>query len=170
MKIGVISDTHIRSEKMSLPKKIFEVFSDIDRIFHIGDICIPEVIMELDALAPVTAVAGNMDPPALHRKLGKLKMVEIKEQKILLTHGHYGRGKTVDNVKKKDTEADCIVFGHSHQPYNQMYKGTLYFNPGSPTDYKRSYVKKKEPSVGILNVEKKGITGEIIYLSEYDLG
>ncbi len=164
MEIGVISDTHIREKHKSLPGSIFKVFAGLDHIFHLGDICHEDVILELKALAPVTAVSGNMDPPALQRKYGKLKKAEFKGHRILLTHGHYGPGSALESIKRQNTTMDCVVFGHSHQPCNQTYRGTLLFNPGSPTDYKRSYVKLKQPSVGILTVQKTGIQGKIIYL------
>ena len=167
MKIGVISDTHLRSDKQSLPSKVFEVFAEVDHIFHLGDMCVSDVILELKALAPVSAVTGNMDPPDLQRKYDKLMMLEINDQQIILSHGHYGSGTTIENIKKKSSKADCIVFGHSHQPYNEVYQDTLLFNPGSPTDYKRSYIKRKDPSVGLLEVTDEDINGEIIYLNEW---
>jgi uncharacterized protein len=55
---------------------------------------------------------------------------------------------------------DCIVFGHSHQPFNEFAAGVLMFNPGSPTDKRFAPFR----SVGILTAADGVVTGEIIKL------
>jgi putative phosphoesterase len=59
----------------------------------------------------------------------------------------------------KEDELDCIVYGHSHAPHNEVIEGILYFNPGSPTN-KRF---QQQYSLGILNIIDSKISGEIIY-------
>lgn len=163
MKIGVISDTHIRNNKEELPAEISDIFANVNLIFHAGDICIWKVISDLEKIAPVIAVPGNMDPPVVYKKLSSFKKIELENKKILIVHGQNGPGKVIKNIKKINTDADCIIFGHSHQPYNQKHEGKLLFNPGSPTKYKRSNIKKKKPSVGILEIEQDRLEGKIIY-------
>ena len=63
MKIGVLSDTHVPHAFPVLPPKVFEVFAGADLILHAGDIVSLDVLTELEAIAPVEAVAGNMDGP-----------------------------------------------------------------------------------------------------------
>ena len=62
MLIGIISDTHIPMRTQSIPKKVFDVFKDVDMILHCGDIEVRSVIEELEEIAPVIAVHGNCDP------------------------------------------------------------------------------------------------------------
>lgn len=54
--VGVISDTHGR-----LDPAAYAALADCDHIIHAGDIGDPEILRELETLAPVTAVLGNND-------------------------------------------------------------------------------------------------------------
>ena len=159
MRIGVISDTHIRSSAKLLPKIIFEVFDGVDMILHAGDILIEEVIIELEAIAPVYVVAGNNDSYEMLDKYGTKKIITANGKRIGLTHGT-SRGKTYMNAYAEflKDNVDCVVYGHSHKPHNEIINGILFFNPGSPTS------RRFEPrySLGILQVDSE-ITGEIIY-------
>ena len=164
IKIGVLSDTHIPFKKIFLPSEIFQLFSDVDLILHAGDICKLKVIDNLESLAPVIAVGGNMDPPEIFRKYGSFNLKEIAGKKIFLIHGNQGWGSALQNAKKHISKADCVVFGHSHSPYNKKHGDTILFNPGSSVDFRRPNVKKKEPSVGIITIKDEQILPEIIYL------
>jgi len=64
VRLGVISDTH-----GLLRPEVFEVFKEVDHILHAGDVGKPEILIELEAIAPVTAVYGNVDPPELRSRL-----------------------------------------------------------------------------------------------------
>ena len=159
MKIGVVSDTHIPIRTKNLPQQVVKGLEGVDLILHAGDLVDEEVIWLLEEIAPVEAVAGNVDPWDLQGKLGLKKILELNGFKIGLTHGHGGgRGTTVERALLAFTNVDCIVFGHSHQPYNQFHNGVLLFNPGSSTD------RRREPrfSYGLLYLGDK-IRGEIIY-------
>jgi hypothetical protein len=174
MKIGVISDTHIMNKSRLLSTKVFEAFSDVDLIIHAGDIMIEEVIIELQSIAPVNVVAGNNDGYEIYSKYEKRKIIEVQGKRIGVTHG-YGRGRTYLNAYAEflNDEVDCIVYGHSHAPHNEIIDDILFFNPGSPTN-KRLQARY---SVGILYIQDldkpladtlsrefgNGIAGEIIY-------
>lgn len=79
MKIGVISDTH-----NFLDPKIPELFAGVDHILHAGDIGLPWVLTELESVAPVTAVAGNTDDPAL--RYAPTKIIELAGRKFFIQH------------------------------------------------------------------------------------
>ncbi len=162
MKIGVLSDTHIPNRARGLPPEIFSAFNDVDLILHAGDLVQEEVLLDLLTLAPVEAVAGNMDPYHLNQRLGEEKLLNIEGLRIGLTHGHGDRGRTMERAYQAfaDRAPHCIVFGHSHQPCNQMHQGVLLFNPGSPTDKRR----EKYPSYGILEIFEGKVRGEIILI------
>ncbi len=159
-KIGVLSDTHIPNRARSLPPELFDAFQGVDMILHAGDLVQEEVLLDLMALAPVEAVAGNMDPPHLEKRLGERKLLQIAGLRIGLTHGHGPRGKIMERAYQAfaSESPDCVVFGHSHQPCNIRYRGVLLFNPGSPTDRRR----EKYPSCGLLTIAGSSISGEIL--------
>jgi uncharacterized protein len=161
--IGVLSDTHIPARASYLPPALFSVFDGVRLILHAGDLVDEKVITELSALAPVEAVAGNMDPPALQAGLGKLKLITVGPVLIGLLHGDIaGRRISFSRVRDLFRPADpqVIVFGHVHEPLNREEDGVLFFNPGSAVDPRRV----PRPSVGKLKITGTDVRGEIIYL------
>ncbi len=139
MIIGVLSDTHIPKRAKALPSALLSTFQHVDHIIHAGDILSLDVIRQLEELAPVTAVAGNVDPPEMKDRFGDKKILTFGAFRIGVVHGHGKSGSTVSRALaafQNDT-VDCIVFGHSHIPYNQYHSRVLMFNPGSPTDKRR---------------------------------
>lgn len=163
MKIGVLSDTHIPRRRKALPPQIWENFSQVDLILHAGDIVEEKVLTDLKAIAPVEAVCGNMDIADLFNdfKLPRKKIIMVGNKRIGLVHGDGSSGTTPQRARKAflQDEVDCIVFGHSHQPFNELIDGVMLFNPGSCTDPRRELY----PSCGILHVSETEIKGEIIY-------
>ncbi|MHB1392368.1 MAG: metallophosphoesterase family protein [Clostridia bacterium] len=159
MKIGVISDTHIRSSAKLLPNIIYEVFDGVDMILHAGDILIDEVIIELETIATVYVVAGNNDGYDMLDKYGTKRIIEVNGKRIGLTHGT-SRGRTYMSAYAEfaGDKVDCVVYGHSHKPHNEVIDGVLFFNPGSPIARRFEH----RYSLGILHVDKD-IKGEIIY-------
>jgi uncharacterized protein len=123
MKIGVLSDTHGHFDL-----KIRKLFAGVDHILHGGDIGLPWLILELEQIAPVTAVLGNTDA-GLHFR--ETEMAELDGRKFLVHH-------IVDPQKPADAlqrriireNPDAVVFGHTHKPYSETIGRTLYFNPG----------------------------------------
>lgn len=162
MKIGVVSDTHIQSPE-DLPGELLSAFADTDLILHAGDLVSLAVLERLKEIGPeVHAVWGNMDPPDVKRALPEAELIQIKQVRIGLTHGTGAPFNLIETVKEKfkNERVDCIVYGHSHSPRNEIHEGTLFFNPGSPTD------KLFAPynSYGLLEIDKK-IAGRIIKLA-----
>ncbi|MDW7650679.1 MAG: metallophosphoesterase family protein [Bacillota bacterium] len=163
MRIGVVSDTHIPARARQLPPALFTLFDGVDLILHAGDLVDENVLTELAAIAPVEAVAGNMDSLAMHTRLGRKKILSPGGFRIGLIHGDIGsnRNKTPQRALEAfiADDVDCVVFGHSHQPYLEKVGGILLFNPGSPTD------RRREPrhSCGLLTLGES-IEAEIILL------
>jgi len=158
VKIGVISDTHISDSSKKIPEDIANIFFNVDLIIHAGDltnICITE---ELNSIAKTEAVRGNMDDDS--NCLPIKKILDISNFKIGIIHG-YGAPQDIRNrIKKEFPPVDVIIYGHTHTPYNKVEDGILFFNPGSPTDKRFSPYN----SVGILEIQDRKITGEIIKL------
>jgi len=119
MKIGVISDTHglLRPEAATRLKSAAH-------IIHAGDIGKPEVIAALEAIAPVTAVKGNVDVGAWAQRYPDRTTVALGGRTIHVLH----------NVAELDTDLtgiDVVISGHSHKPKIERIDGVLYLNPGS---------------------------------------
>lgn len=138
MIVGVLSDTHVPDRARCLPPALFETFNGVDLILHAGDIACQEVLSELETLAPVVAVAGNMDPPELQARLPRRQEVVVGGYRIGLIHGHQLRGPLAQGALRAFTGVDAVVFGHSHRPLLETRNGVLLLNPGSPTDRRRS--------------------------------
>ncbi len=136
----MLADTHIPRRAKALPGCILAALTDADHIIHAGDITGMEVLDTLAAFAPVTAVAGNIDPPELRNALGEKKRLRRGGFVIGVCHGHGSRGTTLQRAIAafEGEEADMVVFGHSHIPYLGHHDGMLLLNPGSPTDKRRS--------------------------------
>lgn len=61
--VGLISDTHVPVRAKEIPKEVFKVFESVDYIIHAGDLVDLSVVDDLEQLAPVLVVYGNMDGP-----------------------------------------------------------------------------------------------------------
>ena len=158
MIIGVLADTHIPDRAADLPQRIYKEFSKFDLILHAGDLVKIEVLEKLKKINKVIAVSGNMDYPEVLSTLPRREIIECGKVKIGLIHGHGYISETLKYfLKEFDQKIDVLVFGHSHQPMNEVKDGILYFNPGSPTDK----VFSPFNSYGIIEINDK-INGKII--------
>lgn len=159
--VGLISDTHIPVRAKSVPKKVFEVFDRADFIVHAGDLVVMSVIDELEYLAPVLAVCGNMDGPEIRGKLPKINSIKIFDWKIGVTHDPralFGMKKMREIASQNAFNA--LVYGHTHVSSIKWQESTLFINPGSPTNPIPSFVTK--PSIALLKVTKEKIMPEVI--------
>jgi putative phosphoesterase len=161
--VGLISDTHIPVRARCIPKMVFKVFENVDFIVHAGDLVKLAVIDELEQLAPVLAVHGNMDGPEVSGALPKLNSLKISDWKIGVMHDPsalFGMGKMREIAKQNGF--NVFVFGHTHNSRIKWEGKTLYINPGSPTNPLPSFINK--PSVALLKITREAITPEIIQI------
>lgn len=158
MLIGLISDTHIPDRARILPQKVIDAFNDVELILHAGDLTSLKVIDELEEIAPVMAVQGNMDR-ANGIDLPKAKIIEIEDLKIGVIHGEvYPRADSDQLVYlAKELNVDILVSGHSHQPKIEQKDGILLLNPGSPV-----VPRLADRTVMLLEVKNKEVDVEII--------
>ena len=160
--VGLISDTHVPKRALCIPKKVLDVFANVDFVIHAGDLVELAVIDELEQTAPVLAVHGNMDSFEVSNALPKLNSLKIFDWKIGVIHdadGFYEGGKMQDIAKENGF--NVLVSGHTHVSKIKWEGKTLYINPGSPTD-PASILNK--PSVALLKITKETITPQIINL------
>lgn len=136
MKIVAIADTHIPQRAEKLPQKFLDNVSDTDLFLHAGDLVDMSVLRELENIAPVKAVWGNMDSFETRKYLKQKEIIDAQGVKIGLIHG-WGNPDNLVEVLKDEFKSDnvnIIVFGHSHKPLNKKVGSVLFFNPGSLTD------------------------------------
>jgi uncharacterized protein len=160
--IGLIADTHIPSRAKSLPKAVFTTFENVDYIIHAGDLVELSVIDELEQIAPVLAVHGNMDSSEIANIIPNLNSLKIFDRKIGVIHDP----DTLMGMEKmrqlvKENGFDVLVYGHTHNANIKWEEKVLYINPGSPTN-PSSLLNK--PSVAILKITKDDIFPEIIHI------
>lgn len=125
MRIGVISDTHGK-----LRDEVFGHFEGVDRILHAGDIGHAGILVELEAVAPITAVWGNTDGFEIRAGLPEVGRLDAEGRTIVIVHGHQVGSPSPETLAPA-YDADVIVFGHSHRPLEERVDGRLYLNPGS---------------------------------------
>jgi putative phosphoesterase len=159
--IYVISDTHIPERASELPRKFVEKIKKEDIIFHAGDFTSLKTYRELENLATLYAVCGNMDCPEIKELLPSKKIIEFSGFIVGLIHGSGSPFNLTEKVYKEfSQELDLIILGHSHTPYNQKFGEILLFNPGSLAGNFLSWQK----SYGILHTDRSKIWGEHVYI------
>lgn len=154
MRIGVISDTHISGRAAGLPDAIVKEFRKVDMVIHAGDLVDLAVLEQLKSVCPnVKAVRGNMDSEEVKKILPQKEILKIGNYKVGIMHGYGAPGNLMNILSSafKDDGADLIIFGHSHCAANEKKEGTLFFNPGSPTDK----VFSSYNSYGIIEINDK---------------
>jgi hypothetical protein len=155
MKIGVISDTHNYFDP-----KIPQLFEGVEHILHGGDVGQPWLIMELEKIAPVTAVVGNTDSGL---PLRETEVIELAGRKFLLHHIVDSRSPSPVLQKRLIREKpDVVVFGHTHKPFQETIGGTLFFNPGYAGKQRFTLPR----SLAILHCEANGIRAELKWLED----
>ena len=158
MLIGLISDTHIPDRARIIPQNVLTGFEDVDLIIHAGDLTIQRVIDELEEIAPVMAIQGNMDRVA-GLDLPKARVIEVERVKIGVAHGEvYPRGDTQQLLYlAKQLDVNILITGHSHQPKIEQVEDVLLLNPGSPI-----VPRLADRTVMLLEVNDKNVDVEII--------
>ena len=148
MIIGVISDTHglLRPEALA-------ALRGSDYIIHSGDIGDPRILDKLAAIAPLTAVRGNVDHGEWAQKIPATNVLAVGEVSIYVLHSIQDL-----DLKPEVAKFAVVVYGHSHAPTQELENGVLYFNPGSagPRRFKLPV------SVGQLLIEGSKVDAKIL--------
>jgi len=159
MKIVVIADTHITGG--IVPPYLLRIAGQADMLIHAGDLVQMGVLKELKAVCPdVRAVCGNMDREDISAKLPPKLVIEAQGGiKIGVMHGWGAPAGLLDIVESefRGKGMQMVIYGHSHFPSRTERNGTIYFNPGSPTD--KIYAPYN--SYGVIEI-KNGIEARIV--------
>jgi uncharacterized protein len=109
-----------------------------DVILHAGDLVAASVLRALESFAPVEAVFGNMDEPALQTELPERRVVEVENLRIGLVHIPGARAGREERLVSWFPGCDAVVYGHTHLPQLGRHRGVWILNPGSPTERRRA--------------------------------
>ena len=161
MVVGVISDTHMPRGSRRLPDACVERLRAADAILHAGDLMAREVLEALQTLGPpVHAVRGNVDSSWLIARLPLMLTVELDGVRVGMVHDAGPRPGRMLRLRRSFSDAQAVVFGHSHIPLHEEDDGFQIFNPGSPTERRR----QPEHTMGIATIVNGKITFDLISL------
>jgi hypothetical protein len=162
-RIGVISDTHGH-----LDPQVLEEFAGVAHIIHAGDIMDGATLEALAAVAPITAVAGNMDDGKLGRlprevvgKAAGVRFVVGHKRKRLMKRLAHGK---IEGLGRHDAP-DLIVYGHDHLPAVEWVDGTLFLNPGSAS---APHYEDDDPTIAIVEPGPAGLGVRFVRLARRD--
>lgn len=121
MLVGVISDTHglLRPEAV-------EALRGADHIVHAGDVGDAAILDALRAMAPLTAIRGNIDRRGVCAELPATEAVELAGSLVYLVHSVHDL-----DLDPRAAGIAVVVSGHSHKAGVEMRDGVVYLNPGS---------------------------------------
>ncbi len=119
--LGLISDTHGLLRPQAL-----QALKGADHILHAGDVGKSEVLDALEAVAPVTAVRGNVDRDAWSLTLPLTARRDFGGKRIFMQH-------ILADLDFDPSQAGiaAVITGHTHKPKIETSDGILYINPGS---------------------------------------
>lgn len=130
-RIGLISDTH-----SYLDSKVFEYFEHVDEVWHAGDFGNVEIAHQLEQIAPLRGVYGNIDGQDVRGQYPYSNRFKIEGVEVWMVHigGNPGRYSLPIRKEMEQNPPDLFICGHSHilkiarDPDNRKL---LFINPGA---------------------------------------
>jgi putative phosphoesterase len=155
----VLADTHLRTgARRQLPEAAYRQLADADVVLHAGDVVDRGLLATLESIAPTYAVLGNNDG-ALAGLLPVTRHLQLEGVDVAMIHDGGAREGRARRVHRRFPTAQVVVFGHSHIPVDESgIDGQLLFNPGSPTERRRS----PHHTVGVLELADGRVIGHRI--------
>lgn len=141
-RVGLVSDTH-----GCLRPALFRALEGVDRVIHAGDVEDPSHLVDLEAIAPVTAVAGNVDGADVRAMAPEQAEIDVADVRVAVIHGHQVHPDYERLVARFPT-ARVIVHGHTHVPRCMPVGDVLIVNPGAAGRSQKGYA----PSLAILEI------------------
>jgi uncharacterized protein len=161
MLIAIISDTHLPRGERRLPADCIARLRAADHIVHAGDFVEATVLDELRGFGPpVSAVHGNVDTQELVRVLPTRREIQLGGVRLGLIHDAGPAGGRLERLRAAFSDANAVVFGHSHLPLHERTAGFQIFNPGSPTDRRA----QPEHTMGVAHIDGSSIKFEHVSL------
>jgi putative phosphoesterase len=156
LKIGILSDTHLKGLSGKLKEIYQKYLSDMDIIIHTGDYVSVEVV-EFLRRDNFHGVHGNRDSHEVKQILPDKKVIEAGSHKIGIIHGWGSKEGLEERISNEFSDVDIIVYGHSHSSANHVKDGILFFNPGVAIGYSMS----GPHTIGVLEINDV-IKGKIV--------
>jgi putative phosphoesterase len=153
MTLGIISDTH-----GYMPPAVLKHFAAVDGILHAGDIGDPRIISELEIIAPVYAISGNIDGGTILRKFPPTRVIELAGYTFYLTHDIVTEKLVRYELFRKKIQPHVIVHGHTHLPELKRNGEILFINPGSVSKPK----KNQKGTIVLLKLNDQSLEPELI--------
>ena len=139
MLVVVVADTHLPRGSRRLSERCVDHLRRADMILHAGDLTSASLLEELRGFgAPVHAVCGNADEPALRAALPAQMVVRADSATIGLVHDAGPRSGREQRLVARFGGCSAIVYGHTHLPQVELVDGVWILNPGSPTERRRA--------------------------------
>lgn len=134
-----MSDTHLPKRAKELPAPLLAELPRADVVFHAGDWVDTATLDLLERLSKrLVAVYGNNDGPPLRARLPEVAHAELGGLRFAVVHETGPAQGRETRCVARFPEADVLVFGHSHIPWDTTAPtGLRLLNPGSPTDRRR---------------------------------
>jgi uncharacterized protein len=133
-KIGLLSDTHAFFDP-----RFYELFKEVDQIWHAGDIGSEEVLDAIESFKPVRAVYGNIDGAHLRQRLPEILRFNCEGVDVLMTHIGGYPGRYAPGIKSQlyANPPKLFICGHSHilKVINDNSVNLLHINPGAAGKY-----------------------------------
>jgi hypothetical protein len=130
IRVGVLSDTHLHANSELFMKQCVAAFAGCDTIIHAGDLVDISILHAFKG-KDIHAVCGNMCNRDTWQILPETKQIVLGGYSIGITHGAGPRHNIEERVFEQFPTADCIIFGHTHEPVCRTFGNTLLINPGS---------------------------------------
>ena len=136
LRIFVLADTHDK-----LPAKLESMAADADEIWHLGDVCAPNILQTIETFGPpVTVVRGNCDSIPDWPLKADLKRNGVRFRLVHIPPDHV------------PTDVDVVLHGHTHVARDEASGGVRFLNPGCVTRPNRG----APPSVAFLEIAAGG--------------
>jgi len=135
----LLADTHVPRRARDLPPVVWEAVDAADVVLHAGDWVDVTLLDALEARARrVVGCWGNNDGPDLRARLPEVARAELGGVRFAVVHETGQAAGREARCAAAYPDADVLVFGHSHIPWDTVAPGGLrLLNPGSPTDRRR---------------------------------
>lgn len=166
MRLLLLADTHLPTRARDLPPPVWAAVEAVDVVIHAGDWVSVDLLDALtERAARVIGVYGNNDGPALRARLPETAYAELGGLTFAVVHETGGSGGRDRRCAARYPDADVLVFGHSHIPWDRVADngrphGLRLLNPGSPTD------RRRQPAASYLTAAVGGgrLTNVVLHL------
>ncbi len=130
LKISIISDTH-----SYIDAAVLAHLKQSDEIWHAGDFGSIKVLEQLQAIAPVRAVWGNIDGHELRQQIPEEQLFTVAGVKVYMIHigGYPPKYTTKLRHRLDELQPKLFICGHSHilKIIPDAKRQLLHINPGA---------------------------------------